>query len=275
MKKAVLISAAVLLSFSFCGPLVFGEQASDAGGGTAQTRSAGQDAGEKGPAGQGEPVPPAYFTEAVKGLEASAEKERVSLPLRNFFDLYYGYVTTKNGSVSASSQGSCFLFCGPAQYFSQQAGYEPSSAFGIRFGTWFDKYPAFGIALDIAYLTAESPRVRAWYMPIAFEPLVRYSLLASDAVPDGRLQLYGGLTLALVIGDIKVNGTGGAARDFGYGGLLGVAWHFPSFAVFGEYRIFDTKLTYDSSNDWFSFGQSNASADLKTRQLVCGVSFKY
>jgi hypothetical protein len=62
----------------------------------------------------------------------------------------------------------------------------------------------------------------------------------------------------------------------GIGALAGAAWHFPFFAVFGEYRMFDTRLSYDSKNDAISFGgPQTASAQLSTRQAVFGVSFKY
>ncbi len=273
-KRTGIFLSAVMLALTLSAPAIHAEQASDAAA-AAEAPKAGGDS-TTGTGGPEDSRPPADNADQQKktGPDEQAATKRASAP-RNFIDLYYGYVTTENSSISSSTQGDCFLFCGPVQYFSGQAHYEPSSAFGVRYGAWFDKYPALGLALDIAYLSAESSNVRIWYVPIAVEPLVRYSMLATDAVPDGRLQLYGGVTLALVIGNVRVNGTGGSSAEFGFGGLLGAAWHFPSVAVFGEYRIFDTKLSFDSSNDWISFGQSKASASLNTRQLVFGVSFKH
>ncbi len=272
-KRTGVFLAAVMLTLIFNAPATSAEQASDAAAAAEAPKAGGDSTTETG--GPDNSKPPGDNADQQKiGPDEQAATKRTNA-LRNFIDLYYGYVTTENSTISASTQGDCFLFCGPVQYFSGQAHYEPSSAFGVRYGTWFDKYPALGLALDIAYLSAEAQNVRTWYVPIAVEPLARYSMLSTDVVPDGRLQVYGGLTLALVIGNIRVNGTGGSSAEFGFGGLLGAAWHFPSFAVFGEYRIFDTKLSYDSSDDWISFGQSKASASLDTKQMVFGVSFKH
>jgi hypothetical protein len=260
MKRTLLVTATLLFVLGLRGTPIRAQEAAEAAAGAVRTETSAS---------------PPYYSDAATEQMTAAEAEKRSRPPRKFFDVYYGSVSTDSGNVSTSTQNECFIFCGPVYYGSRQVDYEPSSAFGFRFGTWFDKYPALGVAGDFSYLTADAPGVRVWYLPMTFEFLVRYRMLATDAVPDGRLQLYGGPMLSLVVGDVEVNGVGGSASDLGLGALFGVAWHFPSFALFGEYRFFETSLAYDSSDDWISFGQSTASADLNTNQLLLGVSFKY
>lgn len=236
-----------------------------------------------------ESQPPAYVFDAMKPGSDKIGKDGKPLPPRHFFDVFYGSVTTSDDTVSAYSQDFCLIFCGPPSYYSQHADFGSSSAFGVRFGAWLKDYPAVGLAGDFSYLRAEAPGtpdisvpgayttgVSIWYTPISFVFLVRSSFLRSDPVPDGRVQLYGGLMLAWVIGDIDVNGVGGFSdANFGVGALAGIAWHFPSFALFGEYRMMNASLSYDSSDSDFSLDNTTASADLDTKQAVFGVSFKY
>ncbi len=250
------------------------------------------------------PAPPAYVDvmnpdvnkSATDTDQSRAESKGIKVPAdvkpvspRGFVDVFYGSVTTADDYVTATSQGDCFLFCSPPTDYGQQAHFRKSSVFGVRVGGWLKDYPAIGLAADFSFLNAKAPGVAdpssPWtttsgvsirYMPISFVFLARYSLLRTDPIPDGRIQLYGGLMLSAVIGEIDVNGVEGSSTDFGFGTLLGLAWHFPSFAVFGEYRMMQVSLDYDSSeDDWISFGTTAISADLDTKQLVYGVSFKF
>lgn len=232
---------------------------------------------------------PAYVFDAMKPGNDKPVKDGKPAAPRRFLDVFYGSVTTSDDTVSAYSKDFCLIFCGPPSYYSQQADFRSSSVFGVRIGGWLKDYPAIGLAADFSYLRADAPGVpdpsfpgayttgvSIWYMPISFVLLARSSFLRSESTPEGRMQLYGGLMLAWVIGDIKVNGVGGTTdSNFGLGALLGAAWHFPSFALFGEYRMMNASLSYDSSDSDFSFDNTTASADLDSKQAVFGVSFKY
>ncbi len=102
-------------------------------------------------------------------------------------------------------------------------------------------------------------------------------------MPDGRLQLYGGLMMSEVIGEIEVDFTpqmprkvGGFSDGFNAGGgvLIGIAWHFPSYAFFSEFRMMKANLDYDSESGLFG-GSESAGSDLESRQMVFGVSHKF
>ncbi len=86
-----------------------------------------------------------------------------------------------------------------------------------------------------------------------------------------------------IIGDIEVDFTpqmpqkvGGFSDGFNAGGgvLLGIAWHFSSYAFFGEFRAMKAKLDYDSESGFFG-GSESASTELESRQMVFGVSRKF
>jgi hypothetical protein len=193
---------------------------------------------------------------------------------KRFFDVFYGTVKATDANVSGSFQPDCFLFCPPPTYFSQQEHFGTSSVYGVRIGKWFETYPFLGLAADISYLSADATNASVWYVPISFEFLARYSLFRAESLPDGRLQLYGGFMLSLVVGDVRVNGMEGSlTTNFGYGALLGIAWHFPSFAIFSEYRVMQVSLSYDYQG--LFGGTQSASVDLNPEQMVFGFSYKY
>lgn len=222
------------------------------------------------------------------GKNGAAAAPAKAGPKRHFVDLFLGSVSTDGDNVSATSSGSCFIFCGPAGDYGQYADYEDSTIVGMRIGAWLEDHPAIGIAGDFSYLNADAPGipsavipgavsegVSAWYMPISLAFLVRVPLLRSEPVPEGRVQFYGGLMLSLVLGDIKVNGVGGTTTSLGTGMLAGIALHFPSIALFGEYRILNTDLDYDSADDDWSFDTTKISANMNTDQVIFGMSIKY
>jgi hypothetical protein len=223
-------------------------------------------------------TPPTPISDVVKPDDVKAAATGKPASRRHFFDLFYGSVQTADTDATGSTQNCDFLFgCSPPKTFGQHAQFGTSSAYGVRIGRWLEDYPSIGLAMEISYLSADAPNVSVWYVPISFVVLARYALLPADAVPEGRLQLYGGLMLSFVTGNVQVNGVGGSSDgSIGNGALLGIAWHFPSFAVFGEYRMTQASLSYDNSGDITGFGGTQtASVDLNSRQAVFGMSFKY
>jgi hypothetical protein len=229
-------------------------------------------------------APPEYYVDVLKAQDPKRAAEDVSVSPRHFLDIFYGLVTTADDSVSAFSQDDCFFFCSNTTHAaSRNIHFGPSSAFGFRIGGWLKSYPRVGLAADFSYLQANAPGVNIWYLPISFVVLGRYPFLRTDSMPDGRLQLYGGLMMSEVIGDIEADFTpqmprkvGGFSDGFNAGGgiLLGIAWHFPSYAIFSEFRMIKAHLDYDSGSGLFG-GSESASAELESRQMVFGVSHKF
>ncbi len=219
------------------------------------------------------------------GTAAKTGGARRSAPTK-FVDVFYGWASTDDSNVSASSENPCFLFCTYNLQSSQRrVEFDSSSVFGIRIGGWLEGYPSIGLAADFSYLQARAPGVTIWYVPISFAVLGRYGFLRTDALPEGRVQIYGGLMISEVIGDIEVDfrpqmttPVGGFTFDFNLAGglLLGAAWHFPSYALFSEFRMMNASLEYDVSGDDALFGGSEkAKADLDTKQIVIGASYKF
>ncbi len=225
--------------------------------------------------------------EKVKPQDGSADASRSSASPKHFIDVFYGTAKTLDGevSVTSSSSGAFCLFppCPAGSHTVKRiVHFQPSAVYGIRVGKWFENYPYFGFAGDLSYLEANAPGVRIWYAPLSIILMGRYPLCKTESVPEGRLRLYGGAMLSTVIGDMEVDFTpdasskiSGAAGRFigGVGGLLGVAWHFPSFALFSEYRFM--KIGLDFEEKGLFGGSTSASADLESRQLVFGASYKY
>jgi hypothetical protein len=234
------------------------------------------------------PAEPAGKDAAGKQEDGAAAKTggaRRSAPTK-FVDIYYGWASTDDSNVSASYENPCFLFCTyDLQSAQRKVRFDSSNVFGIRIGGWLDGYPSIGLAADFSYLQARAPGVTIWYVPISFVVLGRYGFLRTDALPEGRVQIYGGLMISEVIGDIEVDfrpqmttPVGGFTFDFNLAGglLLGAAWHFPSYALFSEFRMMNASLEYDVSGDDALFGGSEkAKADLDTKQIVIGVSYKF
>lgn len=230
------------------------------------------------------PVSPGYSVDALDGQAAQQKKAGVTSSPIHFLDFFYGSATTADADVYAFSRDSFFLL---ATYNTRSAHrnvhFSPSNVFGIRTGGWLKNYPSIGIAADFSLLQANAPGVSIQLVPISFVMMGRYPFLSNETQPDGQLQLYGGLMMSLVIGDIKVDfrpqmtrEVGGSSSDFNTGGgvLFGIAWHFSSYAVFGEFRMIKASVDYDNEGGFLSAPES-ASADLETRQIVFGVSYKY
>jgi len=221
--------------------------------------------------------------EVVKPKNGNSAASLSSSAPRHFIDVFYGTAKTLDGAVSVSSEsGGAFCLlppCNVVHSVSRTVHFDPSSLYGIRVGTWLENYPYVGFAGELSYLQANAPGVRIWYVPLSFVMMGRYPFLRTESVPDGRLQLYGGVMISLIAGDLEVDFTpvmskrGGSAGGLGAGALLGIAWHLPSFAVFGEFRMMRASLDFEEKG--LFGGSSSASVDLDSRQMVFGVSYKY
>ena len=222
--------------------------------------------------------------EEVKPQDGSSAASLFSASPRRFIDVFYGTVETLDGTVSTSSDSGvvCLFSCiSTAHSASRVVHFRPSALYGIRVGTWLENYPYVGFAGDVSYLQANAPGVRIWYVPLSLVMMGRYPFLKTDTAPDGHLQLYGGVMISRVTGDIEVQFSpemsgriGGSADGFGTGVLLGIAWRLPPYAVFGEYRLMNASLDFDSESKFFG-GSTSASADLKSRQMAFGVSYTF
>jgi hypothetical protein len=296
-KAGRVLAASTLLCLLVCVSVASAEQASERDQGAAKTGSTEdsaapgyvfdvlnpqQDKPTAAPEGEAA-VPPQYYVDVLRAQEAKDAAAELSSSPRHFFDIFYGPVTTVDTAVSAFSQDSCFIFCSNTTHsVSRTVHFERSAVFGLRIGGWLRSYPRIGLAADFSYLQANAPGVSIWYVPISFVVLGRYPFLSSDSMPDGRLQLYGGLMMSEVIGDIEVDFTpemprkvGGSSDRFNIGGgvLLGIAWRFSSFAFFSEFRMM--KASLDSEESGLFGGSSSASADLETKQTVFGLSHRF
>ena len=313
MKKVCIVLVAAMLLFPVvCVSSASAEQASDTDKGATKTQSTGNSAApgyvsdvmnpqngipaatseqttsaDKGAAKTHErdvSVSPEYYVDVLNAQDVKAAAADVSVSPRHFFDIFYGSVTTADSNVSSFSQDECIIFCyNTTHSASRDVHFGQSAAFGVRIGGWLKSYPHIGLAADFSYLQTNAPGVDIWYLPISFVVMGRYPFFRTDSVPDGRLQFYGGLMFSEVIGDIEVDftpqmprKTGGLIFRFNPGGgvLLGIAWHFSSYAFFSEFRMMKANLDYDSDSGLFG-GSESASAELESRQMVFGVSSKF
>jgi hypothetical protein len=214
--------------------------------------------------------------EEVKPREGVSAASLLSAAPRHFIDLFFGTATTLDGDVSAPSH------IANTQSVSRNVQFRSSALFGIRVGTWLENYPYFGLAGEVSYFQANASTVSIWYVPISFLVMGRYPFLRTDTVPDGRLQLYGGALVSLIgPGDIEVdftpetaNKAGNIAVGTGVGVLLGIKWCLPSYALFSEFRLKQDNMEFRQIG-LYGEAPESVSADLESRQLLFGVSFRY
>jgi opacity protein-like surface antigen len=213
-----------------------------------------------------------------------------------FFDLYIGGAFTSNHDLKTDSPEIGL------ETALAEVGFDSSVTGGIRGGYWFNSLSFLGLGLDFSYfapnISTQTRTVTACLSgvcgsgPVQFKDfdigvsvigldiLLRYPLLKSSAIPNGRLQPYLTVGPAFFFANTKDSTNFDPPRQtdrdisVGVKAGAGLAWQFHEhFAVFGEYRFthFSPEFTVFDS---FA-GETTLSTDVNTHHLLIGASFRF
>jgi len=175
---------------------------------------------------------------------------------------------------------------------SQDFQFEQGSISGIR-GEMWGKY--FGTALEISstsnahsVLNANGASASIGINSVSIIPMLRMPFFATESMPGGKLNLYGGLGLDFITWismNISMPGQpplsahiSGRYNNASPGTLMlaGVSWSYSRWIVFAEYRSLETKIDYDGAIDNFSLSPvRTASVPIHMTQTIAGIKYRF
>jgi hypothetical protein len=152
---------------------------------------------------------------------------------------------------------------------------------GLRAGAWL--HPWLGVAMELATTKAAADLVELRYTTLSLIPMARLPLLASAGEPHGRLYLYAGLPLSMVVegqgtarfpelGHDVSGSPNGFGKDgqvsLGVGALVGVGLNLGPVVVLLEQRVSTLDLT-------FSQLFQEVRATVASRQTILGAAARF
>jgi hypothetical protein len=193
-----------------------------------------------------------------------------------FADLYLGGAFTDKSDVKDDSPTGATTL--------KHIRFNRSSGYGLRIGYWFDFASYVGVSLDVSHFRPDTvpsslKRLDLYMTPMAFDLMLRWPLLPTDAIPRGRLQPYLTVGPAIALAEAKdttnLMPTDQYETDFPLGVQVaaGLVWQFyPHVALFAEYR-------YTHFSPEFRFrtppGSTRLRFDLDTRYPLAGISVRF
>ena len=193
-----------------------------------------------------------------------------------FTDLYLEGASTGKADVKVDSPtGETTL---------KNIRFNRSSGYGVRIGYWLDFARYFGVSLDVSHFRPDTvpsslKRLDLYMTPMAFDLMLRWPLLPTDAVPQGRLQPYLTVGPAVALAEAKdttnLMPTDQYETDFppGVQAAAGLVWQFyPHVAFFAEYRYthFSPEFTFRTPP-----GSTRLRFELGTRYPLAGLSVRF
>lgn len=203
-----------------------------------------------------------------------------------FLDLYVGAARTGETEVTIQE------FLTPATA-SRTVDFDSSVTFGGRIGYWFEGLPWVGVALDVSSFKAEGQNVDIAVFPVSILVMLRWALLATAAIPQGRVQPYVGIGPGVFISDVDVDFRPAVAEevsdwslDLGLDVRAGLAWQFHKrVAIFAEYRFTHVGVEIEERGcitlacALSIFGSEvtvrTTEATLDTHHFLLGLSFRF
>ena len=172
---------------------------------------------------------------------------------------------------------TCIL-CTPTTV-NDNVSFDKGDIAGIRWEGWA-KYLGFAIEWSVLHggntNTPNVPQVSFNFQSLYLIPVVRMPVLRSEAMPNGRLNLYGGFGLARIFGNMDVNVppkspfSTSIKSNAGTIFLIGVSLDFRKFAVLLERRATQNTLT---SDNWAP--GTSATIPVDTNGTIVGLAYKF
>lgn len=183
------------------------------------------------------------------------------------------------------------LICSPAsatQVF--QFGWSQLS--GVRGELWGRH---LGVAFELSSASnttsltdASGTSATVGHNSVSIIPMVRLPLLVTDSMPEGRLNLYGGVGLDFISWismELSMPGQpplsahlSGRYNNASAGTLsmLGASWRFSRWIFFAERRLLSTRIEYDGARDNFALAPvRTANIPVRMIQTVAGIEYRY
>lgn len=194
-----------------------------------------------------------------------------------FVDLFYGEARAGDARTGATHAPGCLLCTPPPPVTAEEAVDLRGTLGGLRCGAVDDR---FGVALELGWRSLRSDRVEASYALVALEPMARARFLRSAGVPNGRLQVHGGILLAWVplgrmeadLFGLPATVTAEKARGGAIGAFAGGSVNWRSAGIFVELRGTHTSITFESER---LFDDSRSELSFDAVQALVGVRVQW
>lgn len=195
-----------------------------------------------------------------------------------YIALFGGKARTAGTTATATSSNPFCFFppCPGPVTSSNNVNFDRGNTSGIRYGFWGEHW---GVAAE--YSTTFAPHAfspnntsaEASYDAFSLIPMVRTSYFRSESMPEGRVDLYGGIGFSQISGRLwvsspKVTVSGDTSGATGILFLLGADVKYSKFSFFVELRKMETDLSV-------SFLGNSASAQISTMATVGGVAVRW
>ena len=185
--------------------------------------------------------------------------------------------TAGTQATATSSNPFCFIPPCPGPVTSSNSvNFDRGNTSGIRYGLWGEH---FGLAVEYSNTFvphAFSPNntvAEASYDAFSLIPMVRTSYFKSESMPEGRVDLYGGIGFSEISGRLSVNSprvnvSGDTSGATGILFLVGADVKYSMYSFFVELRKMETELGV-------SFLGDSANAKISTTETVGGVAVRW
>ena len=202
-----------------------------------------------------------------------------------FFDFSIGAAFAQRSRVEVEDDDAFFDLGS-----SDTESFDPSVAFGFRFGGYIDPLPFLGFAGDFSFLQAEGGALEQNDLyPFSFLVLFRAPLARSQYFPYGRFQPYFGIGPSVIAAYAKVETDPDfdedvhlSSADVGLDVRAGFGVEVvPHIVVFAEYRLlfFEQRLNDEHHHHHSDFDdfESNVHADTTfvIHSALIGVSLRF
>lgn len=201
----------------------------------------------------------------------------------SYLDLFAGQNRAASDTVTVTARDWA-LFGGEAtSRASRRESYSPGILLGGRIRTFLPNALWLGAAGEFSYLQARGDRVSVDALPLSLQVLLRAPLLPHPDYPVGRLHLYAGGGLSLVLHRTRADLRPDVPREvslwstsLGVTGLAGAAAAVtPRTFLFVEGRINAFDASVDTEKDGFTlFSADRAEVDMRSTQLLAGISWR-
>lgn len=173
--------------------------------------------------------------------------------------------------ADASAEVPCF-FCVPVS-LQKSVAFDRASVVAARFTKWGGEASRVpGIGFETGWANGDAREAKVNFLYLAVMPMLRLPLLVTPSTPDGRLNLYAGLGLAVSGGgsatleDMSLpHSVSGNPRGTGTTTAIGLRWRHGRFIASIERRSLDLGLTFSD------FGGGHASLDYDATIYAIGL----
>lgn len=209
-----------------------------------------------------------------------------------FVDVYLGTALPRDTNVTAGRVitadqiGWGALFGRSASTAAtRRADFDTALNYGVRGGSWFDRKPRLGWAVDLSHWDADAQDLEMSIFALSVSLMYRWQ---GEEDVGRRLEPYVGFGVGLFDTDFKADLQPEIAepikvhsQDFGYSLHAGVSWPLKrAVTVLFEYRIAQASGSIEARSQYGSIGSLPPFTDLlrtsvSGQQLLAGFSFRF